>query len=1190
MFTHLAQFEFRYFRKQPSFYITFLIFFSLTFVAMIAEKVSIGAPGSNVNYNSPQAITQTLIIMSIIGMFLVANFVGNTATRDYQFKMSGIVHSMPVAKWHHLWGRLFGALTFCLVVFLAVPLGSLIGSLWPTVDPDRLGPINVMSYLTIYSLFIIPNFTFCSVLFYAFASLTRSMMGMYLSVVAFFVLYAISGRLLDDPSLITLGAMLDPFGIRAFAEVTKYWTPHEMNTQTVNFEGLIAANRLLWLTISAVIIGLSHFLIDIRATTTLKKSKQKNHTKTPVHTEVLTITPNDSMASQWSRFYMRTRFEISQVIKSPAFIILCLISLFNLSAIFLVPTGAFGTNNWPLTRNMSTFIANSFALMTIVMITYYAAEAVWRDKQQGIGNIVESTATQNWALYFPKVLALFLVMFIILAIGVAFSILYQAGNGYWTFEIGLYFTLLCSTFLIPLLMTCILSIFFQIISPNKYIGMLLFVLFYISTLVLVQLGFEHNMWNFAELPTSIYSDMNQYGHFSQSIIYYNLYWFGLTLVLVTVGYGLYQRGVESDLRFRWSILPSNLGKSGFSVMAIGILLFVGAGSFIFYNTRVLNDFISSDDAFNLQASYEKKYKMYAGMSLPRITDVNVQVDIFPEQRKVQAQGYYLIKNTTDQEIDKVLIGWDHKSDTAIDSTNAQLVEYDEKHHIGWLKFQPALKPGATHTINYTTKRHAKGFVDKSADNTIVANGSFINNGVLLPYLGYQSAYEITNRQERKKRQLPPPQRMAKLEDSSKHRTNFLGASADFINFEAVVSTSQEQFAITPGYLQKEWIADGRRFYHYKMDAPIFNFVAFLSGRYERAKEQHNGINIEVYHHKTHDKNVQRMINAVKVSLDHFTQVFSPYQHQQVRIIEFPRYARFAQSFSNTIPYSEDVGFIADLRDEDKIDYVTFVTAHEMAHQWWGHQVMPADVQGSAVLSESLSEYSAYLVMEKIHGKHHLRKFLKYEMDQYLKGRSQEILEEMPLMRVEDQTYIHYAKGGVVMYSLKDRLGEEAFNRALRNLLNEFQYESDPYPTTLDLIRHIKAVAKHDDYEFIDDMFSKITLFDLKTTEATAIQLDNGQYQVTLTIEAGKVYADGMGEETTATLDDDFDIGIFSKHPDRASNDDHVLKFDKHRIVTGKNSFVFEVDQLPTHAGVDPYIKMIDRNSDDNMIAIELLDQ
>jgi ABC-2 type transport system permease protein len=431
--------------------------------------------------------------------------------------------------------------------------------------------------------------------------------------------------------------------------------------------------------------------------------------------------------------------------------------------------------------------------------------------------------------------------------------------------------------------------------------------------------------------------------------------------------------------------------------------------------------------------------------------------------------------------------------------------------------------------------------------------------------------------------------MAKLEDESMYSTGIFGQEADFINYEAIVSTSQDQFAITPGYLQKEWVENDRRFFHYKMDVPIQSFFSFLSGKYEVLKETYKDISIEIYHHKDHNKNVQRMIDAVKTSLDVFGREFSPYQYRQVRIIEFPRYAAFAQSFSNTIPYSEDIGFIADLRDEENIDAVTFVTAHEMGHQWWAHQLAAADVQGATVLSESLAEYSAYLVLEETFGKHQLRKFLKYEMDGYLRKRSDELLEENPLLRVENQSYIRYEKGGIVMYSIRDRIGDKPFNGALKALLEEFKYKSDPYPTTLDFLRHIKAVAKPQDIQFIEDVFTKITLFDLKTKKATAKKLDNGNYQVELTIEANKYYADGTGEETKAKVEDYFDIGIFSSDPDKAKDDTHVLKFDKEFIKTGENILSFEVGKLPKYAGVDPYIKMIDRNSDDNMIKVDLLD-
>ena len=223
---------------------------------------------------------------------------------------------------------------------------------------------------------------------------------------------------------------------------------------------------------------------------------------------------------------------------------------------------------------------------------------------------------------------------------------------------------------------------------------------------------------------------------------------------------------------------------------------------------------------------------------------------------------------------------------------------------------------------------------------------------------------------------------------------------------------------------------GRRHFRYEMDAPILNFWSILSARYTvardewRPKDGGEPVAIEIYHHDVHAYNVDKMIAAIKASLDCFTVEFSPYQHRQVRILEFPQYASFAQSFPNTIPYSESIGFIADASAEEDIDYVFYVTAHEVAHQWWAHQVIGADVQGSTMMSESLAQYSALMIMERAYGRDKMKKFLAYELRSYLRGRSGETKKELPISLAEDQPYIHYNKGSLVFYALREYLGED----------------------------------------------------------------------------------------------------------------------------------------------------------------------
>ena len=215
-------------------------------------------------------------------------------------------------------------------------------------------------------------------------------------------------------------------------------------------------------------------------------------------------------------------------------------------------------------------------------------------------------------------------------------------------------------------------------------------------------------------------------------------------------------------------------------------------------------------------------------------------------------------------------------------------------------------------------------------------------------IGYASNGELRDNKTRKKYDLAPNKLKPQPSDSTALGNTYIAKDADWIDFEATVSTSKDQIAIAPGYLQKEWVEDGRRYFHYKMDSKILNFYAFNSARYEVKKELWKGISLEIYYHKQHSFNLDRMMKGMKASLNYNSENFSPYQFRQARIIEFPRTGgTFAQAFANTMPFSEGIGFIADVDDTDDngVDYPFAVTAHEVAHQWWAHQVIGADVLG-----------------------------------------------------------------------------------------------------------------------------------------------------------------------------------------------------------------------------------------------------
>jgi len=406
-----------------------------------------------------------------------------------------------------------------------------------------------------------------------------------------------------------------------------------------------------------------------------------------------------------------------------------------------------------------------------------------------------------------------------------------------------------------------------------------------------------------------------------------------------------------------------------------------------------------------------------------------------------------------------------------------------------------------------------------------------------------------------------------------------GDDADHIAFKIQLSTDKGQIAIAPGYLVKQWEEGDRVYFNYEMDAPMCNFYSMISANYEVKKEKYNDINLEIYYHPGHEYNLNHMMEGMRDAISYYEKNFSPYQYKQLRIMEFPRYATFAQSFANTIPFSEGIGFISKIDDPDKdIDFTYYVTAHEVAHQWWGHQVMEAGVKGNAMLSESMSQYSALMVIKHKFTPEIVERYLKYELDRYLSGRASERKKEQPLEFVEGQGYIHYQKASLVFFALQDYISEDSVNAAFRRFNKEWRFKDAPYPTSADLLEEIRKVTPDSMQYIIHDMFETITLFENKTDSATYHEINENQFEVSLNVSAEKVRADSTGIETEIPINDWIDIGVYGKN---IAGKDSLIYLKKHKITKKENDFKIMVSSKPRKAGIDPLHKLIDRHSDDN---------
>jgi hypothetical protein len=1021
------------------------------------------------------------------------------------------------------------------------------------------------------------------------------MLPVYIAGVVTLIGYIVALRLLRDIDNRAVAALIDPIGSTALGLVTRYWSPAEKNLQMIPLANEILWNRGLWLAVGLVVFGFAYSRFKLSFLQSEGKASKGRHpredgdpagVRKPVAVP-LPSAPLDTSAGAYLRQLPGlVRLYLRETVKNVYFGVIVLTGALFVLANAKVVGSQYGTNTYPVTYQVLDFAAGSFVLFTLIITAFYAGELVWRERDARMAQIADSLPQPTWLSFLAKLITLMGVQALLQVVVMVCGILIQLFNGYTRLELGQYFFTLFVLQLPMYWMIAALALMIHSVVNHKYLGHFLVILYYVVEAMAEGFGYDHRLYRFANAPTVTYSDMNGYGHFLGPVAWFMVYWGAASVILLVVARLFWVRGTDVGAKVRLKIARGRWTRPLAATSIVAGLVFVATGAWIFYNTNVLNPYRNEFARTDLLAQYEKNYKAFAAKPQPKVTASRVNVDIFPYQHRIRFNGTYTLKNKGDVAVPELYVGIVEMAKINKLEGSIPIKLADSRRDLGWLRYtlERPLAPGESMTFTYDLESPPPSFTSAGASPVVVDNGTFVNSG-LLPVFGYQDRAELSRDAERKKHGLAPKEHlMPDIDDPVSRKRNYISSDADWIDFEAVVSTAEDQIALAPGYIQKEWVENGRRYFHYKMDVPILHFYAFLSARYAVKKGVWEGggkqVPIEVYYQPGHEYNVDRMIAGVKDSLDYFTVAFSPYQHRQVRILEFPRYATFAQAFPNTIPYSESIGFIAkvDPKDPKDVDYPYYVTAHEIAHQWWAHQVIGANVQGATMMSETMAQYSALMVMKKKYGDAKMKRFLKYELDSYLVGRATERKREQPLFRNENQGYIHYRKGSLAMYALQDAIGEDAVNRALASYIKKVAYQEPPYTTSRELLAELRAVTPPEYQYLIVDLFETITLFENRAVSATYREKGGGKYEVTLKVAAKKMRADEAGTSKDIPMDDLVDIGVLGA-------DDKPLYLKKHRVKDGESTFTLEVAEKPLRAGIDPVVKLIDRRPDDNTVAV-----
>lgn len=1182
----IFRFEVGYQLRRPWTWVYFATLFALS-LKIATDAYTENARDGGYSFNGPFVIASITLLGSMMALLVIASFAGDAGARDAQTRMHPLVYTLPVGKAAYLRGRFLAAFALSAMILAAVPLAALLSMFKPGLAPDLLGPFQPGAYLGTYVVIALCNAFVAAAILFSMVALSRRAIAGYIGAVLLFLTAIVALQLVAEKmGHWELAKIIDPLGLIVISEISRTTTPLQKNTISIGLHPALLLNRAVWIAIALGVFALTQFRFRFSHRGTRARRNvipgARSESGEPVEPRGVPI----SVPRVKRTFDAGARARQTLAIAAQSFREIAMswggFILGGLTTLLILfgPEAMehLGVPLLPKTRKMIDFVgATDEALWLIVplLTVYYVGELVWRDRETGLSEIADAAPVPELVRFLGKFLGLALVLAAYQGLLMAACMLVQAQLGYYNFEIGLYARILFGLLLPEHLLFAAMAFAAHTLAPQKYVGHMAAIVVYAGGAFAPMLGVEHKLLVYSAAPDWTYSDLRGFGPSVAPWLWFKLYWGAWALLLAVATKLFWVRGAELGIVSRLRSARRRLTRPTLGVAAAAAALIMTFGGFIFYNTNVLNAYESASDRAARRAEYERSYGKYEGIPQPRIAGAMLRVEIYPERREAEIRGGYRLVNMSGVAIDTIHLAPKPEVETgpADFDRPAKLALDDQRLGHRIYALETPLLPGDSLRLSFDVRFKPRGFTNGGIDPAVAANGTFFEGHEWLPSVGYQPSREIAGAGERRAHGLPPRPAVRSLDDVEARRDM---AHAERIAFEAIVGTAEGQVAVAPGALRRTWTENGRRYFHYVTDAPIRKDFSFYSATYAAREARWNDVAIQILHHPDHASNLDRMVKSVQASLDYFTKHFGPYPHGQIRLVERPGQSVSLHASPVNVSYQEGFALMNPHADPRGVDFPFAVVAHEMAHQWWGGQVASANVEGRALLSESLAWYSAMSVVHETYGDEHLRRLLDLMREAYLYPSSR---AAPPLLRTSDW-FSAYRKGPFAMYALREYVGAERVDAALRRLIEKYGSGEPPLPTSLDLYAELQAVTPDSLRHLLADLFEANTFWELAAKQVMAEQTETGAWQVTLDAQARKVVVDVNGVVTEVPMDDPVEVGVFASAEGGGLGE--PLYLGMRRVRSGDHRITVTVPRKPARAGIDPRNLLIDVKASDNL--------
>ena len=1085
----IFRFELKHRLKRPETYLffVFLLAFSVFGVDFIFQGVELGM----VKKNAPMVIGKTMGAITGIFMILASMIMGMPMIRDDQNQIASLIYATPVKKSDLLIGRFLGSFLILAIIFGSIPLGMMIGENMPWHIAEEMLPFRFASYMTSFTSVVLPTLFFGASLFFITGALSRKLLIVYTQGIIFFVVFLLTKSITNE----YLQAIFDPFTLTTITQFSKDLTPDEKNTLLLSFSGILLANRIFWTVFGILILIMGYYKFNFTTSLKFKKSIRPSikfdNISESINKDIPKAIPEYGWSSKLKQFYTLSIFYSKSLLKETSFwaIVICGVIIIFVNSISLGTV--YGVDSFPTTYFIVEELQELSLYFFIIILLFYSGELFWKEHSVGLSLMSDATPISSLVRLSAKMTGLISIYVVLMLSLILSGIAYQVIDGYYHFDLSIYFSGFFIEILPFLVIYTFVAFFIQSLVHNKFLGILITLIFMICMILLEPLGFFHVLFNYGGGGLKAYSEMNGYGHFMAPYLWTKLYWMLFGILLLIIASLISKRGADVKISQRLKQIKSGLTRKTKIVSSIVLMLFVLVGTHVYNQNHILNKVWTDEKEQNYRANYEKKLKQFEYLHQPSIVNSKLHLDLYPDERSYELKGEYFLKNEGEASIEEIHVQKIIESDISLHDLHfSEPVTLDSQYQEFYYfiyQLSTPLMPGDSLTMKFTQTCKPKGYNTRGNVGSVIQNGTFIRNNEF-PTLGYNKKYELREQSEREWYALGPRTIKADLDDINELKISRSGSDSKGVTTNIIIGTEHDQTAVTSGNLVRKWVNGNRNYFEYHSSEPIIDFYSILSGRFDLLKDvwvnksssKQDPVDLEIYYHKRHSYNLDRMMDAMKASLDYYSTNYSPYQYDQLRIVEFPRYDDFAQSFPNTIPFSESLGFMLDIDDLTDIDMTFFVTAHEVAHQWWGLQVETANVKGRDFVLETMSQYSALMVFKNKFSKEKLDQLIALQQELYEKGKNKSKAEEVPLYLVENEQHIYYNKGAVAMFHLQELIGEKKVNQALQSFIKDWNFQNgkvkvhtEKYATSEDLISYILDFTSADKKEEVLNLLTKV---------------------------------------------------------------------------------------------------------------------